>query len=127
MPMSASGHPAPPGQPGPSGMMPPMSAGASMPGLPMPSASMSNRSMAPSGLPSLVTDELSHTGSRSLVTDPKLGWSTSVKLTAANDGSHTRLQSDQVNVRLQSNTRWVVLSFVLVLVVAALVVLILET
>jgi serine/threonine-protein kinase len=119
------GHPGPPGQ---SGMMPPMSiAGASMPGGPMPSASMSNRSLAPSGLPALVSDEVGHDGSRSLVTDPKLGWSTSVKLTAANDGSHTRLQSGQVNIRLQSNTRWVVLSFTLVLVVAALVILILET
>jgi hypothetical protein len=110
-------------------MMPPMSAGASMPGMPMASASasMSNRALAPSGLPSLVTDEPSHIGSRPLVTDPKLGWSTSVKLTAPNDGSHTRLQSGQVNVRLQSNTRWVVLSFALVLVVVALVVLILET
>jgi hypothetical protein len=109
-------------------MMPPMSvAGASMPGGPMPSASASHRALAPSGLPALVTDEPSHIGSRPLVTDPKLGWSTSVKLTAANDGSHTRLQSDQVNVRLQSNTRWVVLSFTLVLVVAALVILILET
>jgi hypothetical protein len=108
-------------------MMPPMSAGASMPGMPMPSASMSNRALAPSGLPSLVTDEPSHIGSRPLVTDPKLGWSTSVKLIPPNDGSHTRLQSGQVNVRLQSNTRWVVLSFTLVLVVAALVVLILET
>jgi hypothetical protein len=107
-------------------MMPPMSvAGAAMPS--MPSAGMPNRSLAPSGLPALVTDEVSHIGSRPLVTDPKLGWSTSVKLTAANDGSHTRLQSGQVNVRLQSNTRWVVLSFTLVLVVAALVVLILET
>jgi hypothetical protein len=106
--------------------MSPMSvAGASMPG--MPAAGMSSRSLAPSGLPALVTDDLTHSGSRSLVTDPKLGWSTSVKLTAANDGSHTRLQSGQVNVRLQSNTRWVVLSFTLVLVVAALVVLILET
>ncbi|HEX3483105.1 MAG TPA: protein kinase [Kofleriaceae bacterium] len=122
------GHPGHPGQSGQSGMMPPMSAGASVPGMPMPSASMSNRALAPSGLPSLVNDELSsHTGSRSLVTDPKLGWSTSVKLTAPNDGSHTRLQSGQVNVKLQSNTRWVVLSFALVLVVAALVVLILET
>jgi hypothetical protein len=78
-------------------------------------------------LPALVSDEVSQVGSRPLVTDPKLGWSTSVKLSPPNDGSHTRLQSDQVNVRLQSNTRWVVLSVVLVLVVAALVVLILET
>jgi hypothetical protein len=93
----------------------------------MPAAGMSSRSLAPSGLPALVTDEVDHSGSRPLVTDPKLGWSTSVKLTAANDGSHTRLQNDPVDVRLQSNTRWVVLSFTLVLVVAALVVLILET
>jgi hypothetical protein len=90
---------------------------------------MSNRSLAPSGLPALVPDDvgLTGTGSRSLVTDPKLGWSTSVKLTAPNDGSHTRLQSGQVNVRLQSNTRWVVLSVVLVVIVVALIVLILET
>jgi serine/threonine-protein kinase len=120
------GHPGPGGPGGPGSAMSPTSvAGASMPG--MPAAGMSSRSLAPSGLPALVTDDLTHSGSRSLVTDPKLGWSTSVKLTAANDGSHTRLQSGQVNVRLQSNTRWVVLSFTLVLVVAALVVLILET
>jgi serine/threonine protein kinase len=113
----------------PGGTPPMPTPGASMSGLGMPpaSASMSNRSLAPSGLPALVSDELSQVGARPLVTDPKLGWSTSVKLTAPNDGSHTRLQSDQVNVRLQPNTRWVVLSFVLVLVVAALVILILET
>jgi hypothetical protein len=87
---------------------------------------MSSRSLAPSGLPALVADEFSQVGSRSLVTDPKLGWSTSIKLPPANDGSSTRLQSDQVNIR-QSNTRWVILSIALVLVVAALVVLILET
>ncbi len=100
-----------------------------MSGLAMPpaSASMSSRSLAPSGLPALVADEVSQVGSRPLVTDPKLGWSTSVKLTTPHDGSHTRLQSDQVNVRLQSNTRWVILAIALVLVVAALIVLILET
>ncbi len=100
-----------------------------MPGVPVPSASasMSNRALAPSGLPALVADEVSYIGSRPLVTDPKLGWSTSVNLAAPNDGSHTRLQSGQVDVRLQSSTRWVVLSFVLVLVVVALLVLILET
>ena len=86
-----------------------------------------NRSLAPSGLPALVADEISQVGARPLVTDPKLGWSTSVKLTPANDGSHTRVQSDQVNIRLQSNTRWVILAIALVLVVAAMVVLIVET
>jgi serine/threonine protein kinase len=114
----------------PPGGTPPMPVpGASMAGLPMPpaSASMSGRALAPSGLPALVADEFSQVGSRSLVTDPKLGWSTSVKLAPPNDGSSTRLQSDPVNVRLQSNTRWVILSIALVMVVAALVVLILET
>jgi len=106
----------------PPATMPPMQ----VPPMPGPAAG-STRSLAPSGLPTLVADEISQVGSKPLVTDPKLGWSTSVKLTAPNDGSHTRLQSGQVNVRLQSNTRWVVLSFALVLVVAALVVLILET
>ncbi len=110
----------------PPGGTPPMPVpGASMPM--MPSAAMSNRSLAPSGLPALVVEEPSQVGSRPLVTDPKLGWSTSVKLAPPNDGSHTRLQSDQVNVRLQSNTRWVILAIALVLVVAALIVLILET
>jgi hypothetical protein len=120
---------APGGTPPPPMPPPGSSLSASVSGLAMPpaSASMSNRSLAPSGLPALVSDELSHAGARPLVTDPKLGWSTSVKLSPPNDGSHTRLKSDQVPVRLQSNTRWVVLSFVLVLVVAVLVVLILET
>ncbi|HEX8115476.1 MAG TPA: hypothetical protein VF516_47440, partial [Kofleriaceae bacterium] len=118
----------------PPGATPPMPVpGASMSGMPAgmpmppPSASMSSRSLAPSGLPALVADEVSHIGSRPLVTDPKLGWSTSVNLASASDGSHTRLQSGQVNIRLQSNTRWVILSIALVLVVAALIVLILET
>jgi hypothetical protein len=88
---------------------------------------MLGRSLAPSGLPALVADEFSQVGSRPLVTDPKLGWNTSVNLAPPNDGSSTRLQSDQVNIRLQSNTRWVILSIALVMVVAALVVLILET
>jgi hypothetical protein len=114
----------------PPGATPPMPVpGASMPGFPVPTASpnMPTRALAPSGLPALVADEFSQVGARPLVTDPKLGWSTSVKLPPANDGSSTRLQSDQVNIRLQSSTRWVILSIALVLVVAALVVLILET
>jgi hypothetical protein len=94
-----------------------------------PSGPVSVRALAPSGLPALgLVDEYSQVGSRSLVTDPKLGWSTSVKLPPAHDGSSTRLASDVIDVPIQSSTtRWVVLSIVLVLVVAAMVILIIET
>jgi eukaryotic-like serine/threonine-protein kinase len=111
--------------PMPSGTPTVPAAGASMPSI--PSAAASARSLAPSGLPTLVADEISQVGARPLVTDPKLGWSTSVKLAPPTDGSYTRLQSDQVNIRLQSNTHWVILSIALVLVVAAMIVLIIET
>jgi hypothetical protein len=85
------------------------------------------RALAPSGLPTLVADEPSQAGARPLVTDPKLGWNTSIKLSAANDGSSTRLASDVINYKIHSNTRWVVLAIVLVMVVIALVILIIET
>jgi hypothetical protein len=124
----------------PPATMPP----TSMPPMPMPSpptlvppghtppVPMSNgqgpgRALAPSGLPTLVVDEPSQAGARPLVTDPKLGWNTSIKLSAANDGSSTRLASDVINYKIHSNTRWVVLAIALVMVVIALVILIIET
>jgi hypothetical protein len=85
--------------------------------------------LAPSGLPKLTasSDDISQVGSRPLVTDPKLGWSTSVKLMAPNDGSSTRLLSEQVDIRIRSNTGWVIVAILLVLLVAAMVVVIVET
>ena len=80
--------------------------------------------MAPSGLPPLVAnDEISQIGARPLVTDPKLGWNTSVKLAAPHDGSHTRLASDPNNFRLQSNTTWIVLAIVFALFVVVTIIL----
>jgi hypothetical protein len=118
-----------PGMPMPGMPMPGMPIpGMPMPGMPMPGApGLPNHALAPSGLPTLVSDDVSHEGARPLVTDPKLGWSTSVKLQPPSDGSHTRLRSDQVNIKLQSNTRWVIISIVLFLVVAGMVVLIIAT
>jgi hypothetical protein len=83
--------------------------------------------LAPSGLPALVADDISQVGARPLVTDPKLGWNTSIQLMAPTDGSSTRLMSDQVDYRIRSNTRWVILAVVLALVVIAMVIAIVET
>ncbi len=93
--------------------------------IPLPSVAMP---LAPSGLPALVVnDDISQAGAKPLVTDPKLGWNTSVRLTAPNDGSHTRLASDANEFRIRSNAKWVVLAIVLALVVVALVALIIGT
>jgi eukaryotic-like serine/threonine-protein kinase len=74
------------------------------------------------GLPRLVANEdISEVGSTPLVNDPKLGWQTSVKHNAASDGSHTRLPSEPNAYRIQSNTKWLMLAILLVLVVAAVV------
>jgi len=43
------------------------------------------------------------------------------------DGNYVRLDNDQVDFRIRSNTRWVFLAIFLVLVVTALVILIVET
>jgi hypothetical protein len=83
--------------------------------------------LAPSGLPTLVTDDIRQVGATPLVSDPKLGWNTSIQLSAPTDGSSTRLASEQVDFRIQSNTRWVILAILLALVVAAMLILILET
>ncbi|TMQ25073.1 MAG: hypothetical protein E6J90_06775 [Deltaproteobacteria bacterium] len=85
--------------------------------------------LPPSRLPRLTasSDDISQVGSRPLVTDPKLGWNTSVKLMPPGNGSSTRLVSEQVNIRIRSNTGWVIVAILLVLVVAAMVVLIVET
>jgi serine/threonine-protein kinase len=84
-----------------------------------------------SGLPPLVAqDDISEVGSRPLVTDPKLGWETHVQMKAPNDGSHTRLARDPVDVtdyRIRSNVVWVVVSVIVALAIAAMILLILET
>jgi serine/threonine-protein kinase len=84
-----------------------------------------------SGLPPLVAnDDISEVGARPLVTDPKLGWETHVKMVAPNDGSHTRLAHDPADVadyRIKSNVLWVVVSMIVVLAIAAVIVLILKT
>jgi serine/threonine-protein kinase len=92
-------------------------------------SSAQNIPVAPSGLPALVSDDISYVGAKPLVTDPKLGWSTSVNLPSAIDGTSTRLASGQVEIdyRIQSNTRWVVLAILLLLVVIAMIVLIIST
>jgi hypothetical protein len=84
-----------------------------------------------SGLPPLVpNDDISEAGSRPLVTDPKLGWETHVQLIAPSDGSHTRLArdiTDATDYRIRSNVLWVVVSVIVALVVAAMIILIVET
>jgi hypothetical protein len=83
--------------------------------------------MAPSGLPALVSDDISQVGARPLVTDPKLGWNTSIQVQAPNDGSSTRMVSDQVDFRIRSNARWVFFAVLLALVVIAMLIAIIET
>jgi len=74
----------------------------------------------PTSLPRLVaSDEISDVGAQPLVSDPKLGWQTSVRLIAANDGGHTRLPSEPEDFRIRSNTKWVVLSILIVLGIGA--------
>ncbi|HEX2687738.1 MAG TPA: protein kinase [Kofleriaceae bacterium] len=76
-------------------------------------------SPAPSGLPRLVANEdESEVGAQPLVSDPKLGWETSVRLIAPHHGSHTRLSSDSADYRIRSNTGWFLLVLVLVIGVA---------
>jgi hypothetical protein len=138
--------PAPP-MPAPPVMMPPatmpptqmpMPGGAAVPPpvpfalaptLPMQPTPAVVMPVAPSGLPTLVTDDISYVGAKPLVTDPKLGWSTSVNLPSAIDGTSTRLASGQtpIDYRIQSNTRWVVLAILLLLVVIGMIVLIITT
>jgi hypothetical protein len=146
-PLSQSMMAAAPPMPAPPVTMPP----ATMPPTPMPMpggsgastpvpfalaptlqvapSSAPNIPVAPSGLPALVSDDISYVGAKPLVTDPKLGWSTSVNLPSAIDGTSTRLASGQVEIdyRIQSNTRWVVLAILLLLVVIAMIVLIIST
>jgi serine/threonine-protein kinase len=95
--------------------------------MPMPAGPSAPVPLAPSGLPTLGTDDISQVGAQPLVSDPRLGWNTSVQLSAPTDGSATRLASEQVDVRIQSNTRWVILAILLGLVVVAMLILIIET
>ena len=74
----------------------------------------------PTSLPRLVAnEEISEVGAQPLVNDPKLGWETSVRFVAPNDGGHTRLPSEPKDFRIRSNTKWVVLSILIVLGIAA--------
>jgi hypothetical protein len=121
--------------PMPPGAMPtPAGAMAMPPGAPvpvLPPGAVTIVPMAPSGLPKLVSSsddvDPSQIGARPLVTDPKLGWSTSVKVPPPIDGNYTRLASEQVDFRIKSNTRWVFLAVGLVLIVVVLVILIITT
>ena len=82
---------------------------------------------AATGIPSLVSeDDISQIGARPLVTDPKLGWETTLHHAAANDGSHTRMASDVVDYRIGSNTRWWVLSVLLLVFVAVMIVIVVQ-
>ncbi|MEO7735336.1 MAG: hypothetical protein ABIY55_30565, partial [Kofleriaceae bacterium] len=79
------------------------------------------------GLPALVAhDDISQIGARSLVTDPKLGWETTLHQAAANDGSHTRMASEVVDDRIRSNARWWVLSVFLVVVLVVMIAIIVQ-
>jgi eukaryotic-like serine/threonine-protein kinase len=79
-------------------------------------------------LPQLVPpDEISEIGSVPLVNDPKLGWETAVKLTAPNDGSHTRLESEPVEIRIRSNAVWFVVAIMIALAILAVIIAILES
>ena len=124
-PVTAPPMPMPMPMPMPPVMMPP----ATMPPMQMPTlvAPSAPVPLAPSGLPALVGDDISQVGARPLVSDPKLGWSTSVQLSAPTGGSATRLASAQVDVRIRSNTRWVILTILLALVVAAVLIFVFDT
>ncbi|HEX7838237.1 MAG TPA: protein kinase [Kofleriaceae bacterium] len=95
--------------------------------MPVPAGPSAPVPLAPSGLPTLGTDDISQIGATPLVSDPQLGWNTSVQLSAPTDGSATRLASEQIDFRIQSNTRWVILAILLALVVVAMLILIIET
>jgi eukaryotic-like serine/threonine-protein kinase len=105
-----------------------MPGGAVAPGQ-MPFALAPTLPVGPSGLPTLVSDDISYVGAKPLVTDPKLGWNTSVGLPRQPDGTSTRLASGlvQADYRIQSNTRWIVVAIVLLLVVIGMIVLIVQT
>ena len=108
----------PPGPPGPSEEHPPLnpSLATTLIGPVAPSLLPAT----PTSLPRLVaSEEISDVGAQPLVSDPKLGWQTSVRLIAPNDGGHTRLPSDPEEFRIRSNTKWVVLSILIVLGIAA--------
>jgi eukaryotic-like serine/threonine-protein kinase len=80
-----------------------------------------------SGLPALVAhDDISQIGARSLVTDPKLGWETTLHQAAATDGSHTRVESEVVDYRIPSNARWWALSVILLVFVVVMIVMIVQ-
>jgi hypothetical protein len=98
---------------------------------PVPRTSQLVAAQAPmptgSGLPALVAhDDISQIGARPRVTDPKLGWETSLHHAAANDGSHTRMASDVVDYRIRSNARWWAVSVLLMLFVIVMIVLIVQ-
>ena len=81
-----------------------------------------------SGLPALVAhDDISQIGARPLVTDPKLGWETTLHQQAANDGSHTRMASEVVDHRIRSNARWWALSVFLVVFVVVMIAVLVQT
>jgi serine/threonine protein kinase len=81
-----------------------------------------------SGLPQLVqSEDISEVGSVPLVNDPKLGWETAVKLVAANDGSHTRIESEPVDYRIRSNAMWFVVAIMIALAILAVIIAILES
>jgi serine/threonine-protein kinase len=117
--MASGAHPAPPSGAHPAA--PPSGPHPAPHPAPPPPASAS-------GLPSLVSsDDISEIGARPLVTDPKLGWATSVQLMAPSDGGHTRLPSDVVDYRIRSSAKWWLLAVVLLLAVVALLAVIAET
>jgi len=120
--------PAPPMQMPPMMMLPATPGGPVVPGQ-MPFALAPTVPVGPSGLPTLVSDDISYVGAKPLVTDPKLGWNTSVSLQHQPDGTSTRLASGlvQADHRIQSNTRWIAIAILLVLVVIAMIILIIAT
>jgi serine/threonine protein kinase len=68
--------------------------------------------------PLIPSQEISEVGARPLVDDPKLGWSTNPANQLQNpSGGSTRLSSDvsQDNVRIKSNTGWILLAVFLLL------------
>ncbi len=99
-------------------------------GAPLPSSAPPR--MSPSGLDGspmqpwtplpLPSDELSDHGASPLVTDPVLGWTTSVtnRAMGSESGGFTRLQSDGIDYRIRSRSGVVILVVVLVLVTAGI-------
>ncbi len=73
------------------------------------------------GLVDAMTDEISEVGAAPLVSDPKLGWDTSVsnKLMRSPGGA-TRLSSEVVDseYRIRSDTRWLIFAIIVLLAVA---------